>query len=91
MRRRQFITLLGSAVAWSIAARAQQQAVPLIGYLSTGWAADGVPKFAAGFQRGLKDIGLAEGRDYAIEYRSPDGQNIDCRRALPIWWLAGSR
>ena len=55
-------------------AQAQQAPIPVIGYLSTGWASDGIPKFAAGFQQGLKETGLVEGRDYAIEYHLPGGQ-----------------
>jgi putative ABC transport system substrate-binding protein len=69
MHRREFITLLGgAAAAWPLAARAQQ-AVPVIGYLS-GASMTG----DAGFQQGLKETGLAEGRDFAIEYRSTGGQ-----------------
>src|SRR5439155_26434770 len=75
MKRRQFIAMIGGAAAWPMAARGQQRAMPLIGYLSTGWASDGIPKFAAGFQQGLKETGLVEGRDYAIEYHLPGGQN----------------
>jgi ABC-type uncharacterized transport system substrate-binding protein len=62
--RRSFITLLGGAVAsWPFAARAQQAAMPVIGYLS-GASMTG----DAGFQQGLKETGLVEGRDFAIEY-----------------------
>ncbi len=75
MTRREFITLLGgSAVAWPLAARAQQAHIPVIGYLSGG-ASGGMPGERAGFQQGLKETGLVEGRDFAIEYRSAGGQN----------------
>ena len=74
VRRREFITLLGGAAAWPIAARAQQP-TPVIGYVSN-WASDGIPRFAAGFQQGLKETGLVEGRDFAIEYHST-GDQID--------------
>jgi putative ABC transport system substrate-binding protein len=75
VRRREFITLLGgAAAAWPIAARAQQP-TPVIGYVSN-WASDGIPRFAAGFQQGLKETGLVEGRDFAIEYHST-GDQID--------------
>ena len=68
--RREFITLLGGgAVAWPVAARAQQATIPVISYLS-GASMTG----DAGFQQGLKETGLLEGRDFAIEYRSPGGQ-----------------
>jgi putative ABC transport system substrate-binding protein len=74
MRRRDFISFLGGAAAtWPMAARGQQPAMPVIGYVS-GWASDFIPKFTAGFQQGLKETGLIEGRDFAIEYRSPGGQ-----------------
>jgi putative ABC transport system substrate-binding protein len=70
MRRRDFITLLGSAaVAWPLAARAQQPTMPVIGYLS-GASMTG----EAGFQQGLTETGLVEGRDFAIEYRSTNNQ-----------------
>ena len=70
MRRRQFITLLGGAVAaWPIKGRAQQAAMPVIGYLS-GWAS---MTGDTGVQEGLKEIGLVEGRDFAIA-RSIGGQ-----------------
>jgi ABC-type uncharacterized transport system substrate-binding protein len=68
VKRRAFITLLGGAAAWPLAARAQQ-AMPVIGYLS-GASMTG----EAGFQQGLKETGLIEGRDFAIEYRSTNGQ-----------------
>jgi len=69
MKRREFITLLGGAAAWPVAARAQQASIPVIGYLS-GASMTG----EAGFRLGLKETGLVEGRDFAIEYRSTGGQ-----------------
>jgi putative tryptophan/tyrosine transport system substrate-binding protein len=70
MRRREFITLLGgAAAAWPVAARAQQAAMPVIGYLS-GWSS---MTGDTGVQEGLKEIGLVEGRDFAIA-RSIGGQ-----------------
>jgi putative ABC transport system substrate-binding protein len=69
LRRRQFITLLGGAAAVPLAARAQQPPLPVIGYLSGASMTGDV-----GFQQGLKETGLIEGRDFAIEYRSPAGQ-----------------
>jgi putative ABC transport system substrate-binding protein len=69
MRRREFMTLLGgSLVAWPLAARAQQPAMPVIGYLSTR-APDESAHLLAAFRRGLADIGFVEGQNVRVEYR----------------------
>jgi putative tryptophan/tyrosine transport system substrate-binding protein len=68
MRRREFIAGLGSAAAWPLAARAQQAAMPVIGYLSFGTPGEGVDGVAA-FLQGLAAAGYVEGRDVAIEFR----------------------
>src|SRR5258708_22218579 len=74
MRRREFITLLGgAAVAWPIAARAQQAEVRTIGYLSPS-AADVETEFLTAFRQGLSETGHVEGRNLVIEYRWADGQ-----------------
>src|SRR6516165_5796747 len=73
MRRRNFLSVLAGAAAWPPTVRAQQRAMPVIGFLRS-WEPDRIPKFAVGFEQGLKEIGLVEGRDFTIEYRSTGGQ-----------------
>jgi putative tryptophan/tyrosine transport system substrate-binding protein len=75
IRRREFITLLGGAAAsWPVAARAQQPAMPVVGYLRGGSAAGSV-KLLVAIRQGLGSIGYVEGRNVAIEYRYADNQN----------------
>ena len=74
MRRREFITLLSSvAVGWPLAARAQQQAMPVVGYLGIA-SVDDAPDRFAGFRSGLDETGFRDGENVTVEYRATKGQ-----------------
>ena len=74
MRRREFITLLGGAVAaWPVAARAQQPAMPVVGFLNPG-SEPAFRPYVKSFLHGLADTGHVKGQNVAIEYRWAGGQ-----------------
>jgi putative tryptophan/tyrosine transport system substrate-binding protein len=74
MRRREFITLLGSTVvAWPLTARAQQPAMPVVGFIRDG-SAEGSARFVAAFRKGLNETGYVEGQNVTVEYHWLEGQ-----------------
>jgi putative ABC transport system substrate-binding protein len=85
MKRRAFITLLGGAAAWPLAARAQQvSSVPRIGYLSPGSASPGPLNYYDEFRRELRELGYVEGQNIVIDSDLPTGSS---RRSWSISML----
>src|SRR5262245_18667039 len=87
MNRREFITLLGGATAWPLAARAQQS-MPVIGFLN-GLGQNDRPNLPAAFRRGLGEAGYVDGRNVTIEYRF--GENRVRRVSTDGFGLSSSR
>src|SRR5438552_4794594 len=74
MKRREFIGLVGGAAAWPRAARAQQSAMPVIGFLWYGSAVEWAP-FVVAFRQGLKETGFVEGQNVTINFLWTEGQS----------------
>src|SRR6516162_3808223 len=72
MKRREFIAGLGSAAAWPLAARAQQPALPLVGWLGLGSSPDDARETITAVRQGLAETGFVEGRNFAFEHRFAD-------------------
>jgi putative ABC transport system substrate-binding protein len=73
MRRREFIAGLGSAAAWPVVARAQQAALPVIGFVNVG-SVEASPGYVAAFREGFGETGYVEGQNVTVEYHSLEGQ-----------------
>ena len=73
IKRREFITLLGGSAVWPLAARAQQQAMPIVGFVSLGSPAASAPRVVA-FQKGLSETGHVESQNVTVEYYWLDGR-----------------
>jgi putative ABC transport system substrate-binding protein len=82
LRRREFITLLGSAATWPLVARAQQAAVPIIGFIYAGHERETATPFVTAFQDGLREAGFIVGQNVAVEYRWPGSQQEPLRSAV---------
>src|SRR5215469_13730650 len=81
MRRRDFLTVLGSAAAWPLAARAQQPALPVVAFF-TGRSLDDAARYSATFRKGLAETGFIEGQNVSIEYHWLGGRYDDLQTLM---------
>jgi putative ABC transport system substrate-binding protein len=95
MRRRDFIMLLGVSAAWPLAARAQQNTIPVVGFVHSQLADTYGDRLRA-FRQGLADAGYVEGRNVAVQYHSAEGQPARLRTVvadlvrLPVAVIVGN-
>src|ERR1019366_2793719 len=73
MQRRQFLGLVGGVAAWPVVARAQQPALPVVGFIRDG-SADANARYVAAFRKGLNEAGYVEGQNVTVEYHWLEGQ-----------------
>jgi len=85
MRRREFMAGLGGALAWTVAARAQQPSMPVVGLVS-GRSAQDASRYTAALRKGLDESGYVEGQNVMVEYHWT-ANTIACRRSLPTWYV----
>jgi putative ABC transport system substrate-binding protein len=85
VRRREFITLLGSAATWPLAVGVQQPAMPVIGFLSSASLDAAWASFVAGFRRGLNETGFIDGQNMSIAIAGQRVSMTGCQDWPPIW------